>query len=130
MRKLRTQAHTFCLKTGSLHAAKVSAGTPGLGNDDSFANESLDVTGLGTTHLPSALNQHIYMILHDPRPPSPPFTPSEQPNLIRHQQNQWFFFCSKIVRNAVERERDILPADDMGVVGHTQKTQTPMSSAK
>ena len=24
----------------------------------------------------------------------------------------------------------IVPADDMGVVGHTQKTQTPMSSAK
>ena len=71
MRKLRPQAHTFCLKTGSLHAAKVSAGTPGLGNDDSFANESLDVTGLGTTHLPSALNQHIYMT-PDPRPhPSP-----------------------------------------------------------
>ena len=24
----------------------------------------------------------------------------------------------------------IVPADDMGVVGHTKKTQTPMSSAK
>ena len=24
----------------------------------------------------------------------------------------------------------MLPADDMGVAGHTQKTQTPMSSAK
>ena len=26
--------------------------------------------------------------------------------------------------------KNIVPADDMGVVGHTQKTQTPMSSAK
>ena len=40
-------------------------------NDDSFADESLDVTGLDTSHVPSALNQHIYMA-PDPRPhPSP-----------------------------------------------------------
>ena len=29
-----------------------------------------------------------------------------------------------------QRASTIVPADDMGVVGHTQKTQTPMSSAK
>jgi hypothetical protein len=41
-----------------------------------------------------------------------------------------FIYIYKIQTSLKSIQRIIVPADDMGVVGHTQKTQTPMSSAK